>query len=258
MQCHAALPRVRKSSLSPTWAMGGRAPTFAGPTGDVADACRVTAAGVRDSSCTWADGPSGKELACDGTGSAITLANWPPPGTGSARTYLIWFRADSLAPAYSGLIGEGTGSGRLDIMLTSAGKIAIYCPGLIYDGSGPVTMAKGTYHFLQVALGVSSALVTVDGVVDFSGASASLPSIPDSLLALGYDPVSGRPFTGRIAAAALFNYPLGLDEQVALFANPNAHFARPGRTRRRSYSSPSTARTPWLVSRSPVLGSGVY
>jgi hypothetical protein len=242
MQCHSSLPRVRKSSLSPVWAMGGRGVTHAGDVGDVADACGNTAAGIRSSGCIWVNGIYGNCLSFNFSSSGI--ATFPTLGSnffnktspGSSIVSRIFVSA--LPSAFSCCFQQNRAAGISNYWGLWINPSNQWNFGSNTVGPTGPTVSLGwstvgvtmTANLMQIMVIPDHGQLTVasQGTFTSTGNAAAFT--------MGSWPTGSEFFGGNISNCCVFNFALNLSQFTALAANPNAIYATPGRTRRRYYS----------------------
>ena len=136
------------------------------------------------------------------------------------QTWAIVFKLTSLAPSYSGLIGNGCFADQGGMLVKSTGKLAsypLYALNAYYDGTGSHTLTTAGFHYLLLLAGPTTYDVRLDGSADGSGI-AWAGSDGRSTAMLGNQYVGGRTMTGDVAEAVFYPRRLTSAEVTSLEA----------------------------------------
>jgi hypothetical protein len=260
MQCiPGELSRVQKSPLSPIWAMGGRGPTFAGDAGDVADACRATAALVRSGGCEFVNGPFGQVLRA--TANAEMAIAQPPPGVlpvGPTAPWTIsfWHRTRT-----SISLANSFGFGALTNATTGAGRLVIQADNNYYLlawgadwNTGVAWDADNVWHHVAFTSDGAFLRFYRDGVLAAGPIAITYDAAAgDNILVFG-QPLAIAPDMD-LGVPQIYDFALSASAIADIYANPNRAFASTARTRRR-YSPPTSTSTIFRRTTGPVrIGS---
>ena len=135
------------------------------------------------------------------------------------QTWAIVFKMSSLAPAYTGLLGNGIAADHGGVLVKSSGKLGgypFYSWNGYYDGSGAVTLGTSDFHYLLLVAGPKTFDVRIDGSDDKTGTAWNgVPGGWDVAM-LGNQYVAGRVLTGDIAEVLLYPRRLTSAEIAAL------------------------------------------
>ena len=227
------VPRIYQPSGAPAfWALA-HAPggTHAQDVGDVADLMGVVPALARGAGCTWANGPSGRALAFDGTtaGNALSPLGFPYGGgwTGVTVTCRFQIPVGQSLSHYTILVSSDFNPRCFQFFITTTGQVGVaFFNGVVsvgsIGGSGP-DLRDGLWHEAAATWDGTTVRGYADGVLTASAALAGV--LPTGVVPIqigNYGPVglAGFGFIGLISDARVYSYALTQAQIIRNVADP--------------------------------------
>jgi len=131
-------------------------------------------------------------------------------------TFVVVFKASSIAPSYTGVLGWTATGDSGGFFVKSNGKSALYAASNIYDGSGAVTYDNTNWNYSLVTFTGTTWVTRRNGTLDKS-TTTSTNTLGTSFTAqLGNQTVAGRGLTGDIAELLYYSRPLTSTEITAI------------------------------------------
>lgn len=125
------------------------------------------------------------------------------PITSPTMCYFAIFNMNSLANAYTGIIGYDAFTDRGGYFIKSNGKSAEYFGSNSYDGTGAATFVTGTWNYISDNHKPALFDTRRNGVVDKSG-TTSAPISAHTLLQWGTQIVGGRFLSGNLVELIMY------------------------------------------------------
>jgi hypothetical protein len=213
---------IRDHSLAPDfWArLAGPARTFAGDSGDIADARRLTPALVRTGGCVYAVGRRGPCLLLDGStgyasGAVPALNNW------TAQSVSLWVKLNPGQVDFTRIIEKGANNEWT--LCIVGGQVGVQ----IGDTTAIITGTVGVSVWRHVVFTISTTFfgnLYVDGV--FAGGAQGAPNLRNGPLSIGRFSGGGYNFGGGIDEIAIYNTELSPARVRRIFAAPDEPLVR--------------------------------